>query len=693
LGVKPLWVPLLPFFVSLACSAATIGSTVGWQDSGYFLCAVHETAVLYPTGYVTYLLLCKAWTLLLFFVDFTLAVHLFSAVCVALSSGAIALAARDLIQARGSLFRTGDEDVGDLRDWAAAGVGVLAATGYTFWYTALLAKGYALYYLILSVLVWRLIRAHESGKGRDFTIVAVLIGLAWQGHPSSVNVGPALLAFVLYHARALGWKGLVGRFGVAAACAFGPMLLLPLIASRPSIVAFGDPRSAEDLAEYLFGGRYTGQSGVFGWAESRILSVPRFAWEEFLGVGLLAVFIGLAAILRSNRRFLIGLVLWILPVWIITVLFKLEGQHDCWFLAAWIPLWAIAGLGLVRLGRYAGPRGRPVVAGLCGVGLVWAIAANGPQVTMRGFTLPEVMGRRILDGAEPGSILILRSDDVVGPALYLHVVRGEKPDVAVVRATHLGEGWYTRALQARYPTLVSPDYIGFRRQVPKLDQVSAGTLAFAHANVAAGHPVYFEISPPAEFVRPEYSIVPAGPYFRLLPKGAEEIDRRYWETPFEAEDVVAMGRRERGQKVDSSASGLVVAPEAYERRVLRMLLQARKNLADWLGHSADPDKLRRAVELYESLPRLEPGYERDISLVLPLGIVHLRLKQPGAAEPWLRKAVALDAPAPLRARAMVGLVEVCLASGRGSEATDWKARTLALPDLEEDLRKRLTELR
>ncbi len=691
--MKPLWVPLAPFLLSLACSAATIGSTVGWQDSGYFLCAVHETAVLYPTGYVTYLLLCKAWTLLLFFVDFTLAVHLFSAVCAALSSGAIALGARDLIQARGALLRTGDEDVGVLRDWAAAGVGMMAATGYTFWYTALLAKGYALYYLILSLLVWRMIRAHESGKGRDFTIVAALIGLAWQGHPSAVNVGPALLAFVLFHARLLGWKGVAGRFALAAACALGPLLLLPLIALRPSTVAFGDPRSASDLAEYLFGSRYTGKPGVFGWAGSRILSVGRFSWEEFLGVGLLAVVAGLAAIARSNRALLAGLALWILPVWIVTVLFKLEGQHDCWFLAAWIPLWVVAGLGLVRLGRVAGPRGRDVVAGICAVGVVWAIAVNGPQVNMRGFMLPEVLGRRILDPAEPGAILILQSDDVVGSALYLQVVRGEKPDVAVVRSTHLGEAWYARALQVRHPDLVSPDYMGFRRQAPKLDQVSAGALAFANANVSAGHPVYFEVSPPGEFVRPDYTIVPAGPYFRLMPKGAEQIDRRYWETPFEAEAVIAMCRGERGQKLDSGPDGLVVTPEAYERRVFRMLLQASKNLADWLGHSADPDKLRRCVELYERLARLDPGYERDISLVLPLGISQLRLKQPAAAEPWLRKAVALEAPAPLRARAMVGLVEVCLASGRASEAAEWKARALALPELEEELRKRLSELR
>ena len=42
-----------------------------------------------------------------------------------------------------------------------------------------------------------MIRADETGKGRDFTIVAVLIGLAWQAHPSATLTGAALAALKL----------------------------------------------------------------------------------------------------------------------------------------------------------------------------------------------------------------------------------------------------------------------------------------------------------------------------------------------------------------------------------------------------------------------------------------------------------------------------------------------------------------
>src|SRR5947199_3841395 len=77
----------IPVAVSLCLSAATVGTHVHWQDSGLYLSAVKEFTVLYPHGFMLYLALCKAWTLVFGFLDFTLAVHLFSSACAALAAG------------------------------------------------------------------------------------------------------------------------------------------------------------------------------------------------------------------------------------------------------------------------------------------------------------------------------------------------------------------------------------------------------------------------------------------------------------------------------------------------------------------------------------------------------------------------------------------------------------------------------
>src|SRR5262245_35030788 len=248
--MKRYLVPGIPFALSLLLSLCTIGTTVGWQDSGFFLAGVKDLGVLYAPGFVLYLLLCKAWTLLLGFVDFTLAVHLFSALCAALAAAAIAVASRDLLRTLGSES-----------DWAATVAGCLAASGYTFWSSALLAKSYALLYLILSVLIWRMVRAVETKSGRDFTIVAALIGIAWAAHPSATNLGAAFILFVIAHRRALGLKGIAWRTAVAAACALGPSLLLPVLAMRRPEMMFGDPTSVGAWFKYLVGGAFTSRSG------------------------------------------------------------------------------------------------------------------------------------------------------------------------------------------------------------------------------------------------------------------------------------------------------------------------------------------------------------------------------------------------------------------------------------------------
>jgi hypothetical protein len=203
--VKRWLVPGVPFLVSIALSAAALGDTVGWQDSGFFLTGVHEGALLHPPGFALWQLLCRLWTSILFFLPFTLAVHLFSAVCAAAAAGVLALAARELPSSGP----------------AAAGAGALAAAGYTFWSAAVLAKVYAFFYLVLAALLWRLLVARRTKSPRDLTIVAALIGLAWQAHPSATLLGPALIAFAAAHAKALGPAGVAGRTLLAAVLAAG----------------------------------------------------------------------------------------------------------------------------------------------------------------------------------------------------------------------------------------------------------------------------------------------------------------------------------------------------------------------------------------------------------------------------------------------------------------------------------------
>src|SRR4029453_4083601 len=157
-------VPGIPFLFSSILSLSTVGSYPFWQDSGVYLTAVKELGVLYAPGFALYEVLCWSWTRILFFVDFTLAVHLFSAMCAAMASGVAALAARDLLRSRGKLFSITPTDPGPVADASGVLAGVVLAGGFTFWSAAIYAKVYAFYFLVLSLLLWSMIRADERRR-------------------------------------------------------------------------------------------------------------------------------------------------------------------------------------------------------------------------------------------------------------------------------------------------------------------------------------------------------------------------------------------------------------------------------------------------------------------------------------------------------------------------------------------------
>lgn len=630
-------VPGIPFVVSFGLSLSTAGSHCYWQDSGFFLVAVKELGILYPPGFALYVLLCKAWTLAFWFLDFTYAVHLFSAACAAAAAGTIAVAARDLMRTKGPIFRTAEEE-GPLAEWVGVCVGCLAASGYTFWAAAILAKGYAFYFLILSLLIWRMIRADEDQRPRDFTTVAALIGLAWQAHPSATLTGAALILFVAFHRKVVGWKGLGWRTGLAAACAMGPIHLLPLFKhAGGSALQFGDPGTLSGFFEYASGSRFTMNSGNFGLEGSRVASVGRYFWEEFLGIGALLVAAGACRLWTLNRRLLVGMAAWVIPVIVMTVLFKIEGQHDFWMVAAWIPLWLVGAVGLSMVGRL-----REAAVALALVGSIWAVIANRPDLDKRDDALAETLGRYYLSGIPKDKLFLTASDDAYATTIYLQRVRLENP-----------------SLNVRAPWDAMASYQGW-----------------------LGGPFYWEKRPSSATDRRWDRVVPVGPLFRL-PRPEETTEIEEWKEPLPAEQIPGLFRRERGQFVERRGEKLLVRPEAYERRLLRALLLARKNKADVRARQG---KHAEAAVLYESILRLDPWMNEEASSVFPLAVIYVGLQRYEEAEAMFRKALALELEPAKRAEAYYFLTALC---GNRPEAAEWKAKALASPALPAELRAKL----
>ena len=645
-------VPGVPFLLSLTLSSFTVGAHVGWQDSGFHLAAVKELGILYPPGFALYLILCKGWTLLLGFLDFTLAVHLFSSFCVATAAGTLSVAARDLLRTRGSLSLGGAPS-----DAAPMYAGCLAATGFSFWSAALLAKGYAFYYLVLSILIWRMIRADDSGRRRDFMIVAALIGLSWAAHPSAVGVGLALLLFAVAGRRTLGGKGIAIGAGIAAACAIGPSLLLPIFAARDPEGMFGNPISFGEWLRYLTGSRFTGRAGVFGADSFRFGNAARYLWEDFLGIGLLLAVIGLARIASVNRRLFLGIAAWVLPSALLATLFRIEGQQDYWLVASWLPLHLAVAVGLTRIPERWVRQGIAVVGGM---GLSWAAAVNFGPVSMRSYTLAEDYGRFHLENVDRNAILILESDDALSTTQYLQVVKGWRSDVVVASAARFGSGWYVSHLQRRHPRLKGGDTLK----------------AFVEANAAS--PIYFEAVPP-EFSGAD--LVPAGPLLRLGPASPAE-----WKFPVSLADVRSHFGRERGIRLELLPDDLIVTPEPYEQRWVGAYVRAEAQMGQVSFKKGGDENLRKAVEYFEAARSADPQHpDRDI--VHGLAVSYYLLGTMDRAEPLLKELLRLH-PSPRQGvRACSFLARLCRSQGRMPEALRYQDQAMAIVGSDPDLRR------
>lgn len=651
-------VPGVPFLLSLTLSAFTVGAHVGWQDSGFFLAAVKELGILYPPGFPLHLVLCKTWTLLFGFLDFTLAVHLYSSFCAALAAGVLAVAARDLLRSRGALFQVG----GLGNDAAAVAAGALAATGFSFWSAALLAKGYAFYYLILSLLLWRMIRADDSGRPRDWTQVAVLIGLSWAAHPSAVGIGAALLLFVVAHRRTLGAKGIAARAALAAAVAVGPSLLLPIMAARDPEVRFGNPTSMSEGLRYLTGSRFVGLKDVFGADPFRFGHAALYFWEEFLGVGAACALVGLSRLAITNRRLLLGLAAWILPSSLLAILFRIEGQLDFWLVASWLPLHLAVAVGLASIPPRFARLGVPLLAA---AGLGWAIAVNGGPVSMRDDTLAEEYGRFHLLNVEKDAVLILDSDDTLATVEYLQVVKGLRPDVAIASASRFGSPWYEEFLRRRHPRLTPGSTIR----------------AFAEANAAAW-PVYFENVPP-DLAASRTDFVPAGPLLRLGP-GSRDPDP--WVFPVRVDDARARFGRERGIRLVLRSGGLDVFPEPYEQRWISAYVRAEANQGQAAFARGGEDHLRRAAECFGRALAADPSHP-DRGVVHGLAVSWYLLRQFDRAEPLLKQLLRLD-PTPRQAvRACSFLSTIYRSQGRLEEALRYQDQAMAIVGSDPELRR------
>ncbi len=278
--------PYIPALIAAAAVwalyAITLAPTTAFWDTSEYIATAHIMGVPHPPGNPTFVVLAKAWSLLLapLGIEVAVRVNLFSA-----TMGALAHGCWFLVMHRVVAYFT---EKRAHRLLGASLAVLVSATAFTVWsqsnvnekvYTVSLATIALITFLAF---LWR----DHLGRGKDDNLILLIVfilALSVGNHLMAFLVAPALLVFILLvESKTLtNWK-LYAFALVVAAIGLSTHLFLPLRASLDPVINEADPSTLNALWESLSRQQYDKPS-MF--SDPTDPSVPR-------GIGLIIAQIG-----------------------------------------------------------------------------------------------------------------------------------------------------------------------------------------------------------------------------------------------------------------------------------------------------------------------------------------------------------------------------------------------------------------
>jgi hypothetical protein len=460
--------PLLLSALVFLLYAYTLAPTITWEHDGYdagdLITAAYMLGIPHPTGYPTYMLLGKVFTLLPFG-DVAYRMNLLSAVSAALTIGLVYQACQALLQSQ-AYARV-----------AAACAALLLATSRIFWSQALITEVYALNCLFFATTLYLWLRldtklaeqpADSSSRSRVFhtlMLLAWIYGLSLGNHLTMAFSAPLVLAQCIASFRQRMLKG-TRWMRVVAAFLLGLSIYayLPLRAGSQPLLNWGNPNSLRGLWWVISGGIYRQYLLALPrayWAE-RLLAWAGLLRQQFGVVGTALVLLGawqhsrrlprqfgtLLLTFGSYSIYAIGYnttdsYVYLLPVYALSALWIAQGAQHALHTAFHLPSrWAPSAAALLCVALFALPLG--------------SMAMNLPHVDLRNDYSAHDYGSQVFSQVPDGSIIISATDPHTFTLWYFARVVTKRDQVALIDRDLLGYDWYVAGLRQSYPWLAFP---------------------------------------------------------------------------------------------------------------------------------------------------------------------------------------------------------------------------------------------
>lgn len=420
--------------LALAVYLATMPPGVTGEDSGELIAAAWTLGIPHPPGY-------PLWCLLAYPV-----VHLVEIGSVAWRANfasALFGAAGVWLVAETVLTIFG-------RRWTAFAAALALGFSREYWQQALIAEVYTLGGALVAAHLLCVARWTQSRDPRTLYVAGFFAGLA--GAHYSLNLALPPMLFVLFFVMDLSprrWR----RYGWLLLWSLSGSLMylyLPIRSGADPAMDWGNPESWAGFWDVTLRRQYSDLvvSGPWRWGENLrnitiYLNQLLFEFTPLIGIlsffGM-AIWVLLAAVFikdDKHKRFAdMPTALYLAALFVIlsagVVLipnYPPEYQWDWLRSAYFLPIDIIIALALAaHLVWFA--TGSRWVYGLLGVvSIALPLAFNSTHNSRHGDRIAEAYGDTLLSGMLPDAIYFGGGDHTIFPAVYLHIVEGERPDV------------------------------------------------------------------------------------------------------------------------------------------------------------------------------------------------------------------------------------------------------------------------
>ncbi len=478
----------------------TLAPTTAFWDTSEYIATGYILGIPHPPGNPTFVVLAKAWSLLLAFTALPVAqrMNLFSA-----TMGALAHVCWFLVVYRILAYFTPSR----LFRLVGSGVAVLiSATAFTVWNQSNVnEKVYTVSLFTIALLSWLAFLWRDNlGRGKDDNLILLMVfilALSVGNHLMSFLAAPALIVFILLvePRTFVNWKLWVGAL-VVLALGLSIHLFLPIRAALKPIIDEADPSTWQSLLESLGRKQYDKPSMManpldprvprdlslliwqignylqyFDWQWAKSVAgnnswfgMPRpFFTTAFAGLGIY----GAVTHYRRDRIswwyvFLLlltlsgGLLFYLnfkygysVPLPGASLEMREVRERDYFFMGSFSVwgLWAGIGLSAVwrRLaGALRGDEGRSfAVASPVLVLAFIPLVLNWTWASRRGDYVARDWAYNLLQSVEPYGVLFTNGDNDTFPLWYAQEVEGVRKDVTVIVTSYLNTNWYVKQLR------------------------------------------------------------------------------------------------------------------------------------------------------------------------------------------------------------------------------------------------------